>query len=91
MNEENKKSPYGWLDNEPVLNVIEKDEFQKRVEKVFAILGESLGKSFGPYGAPTIISNYPYTHVTKDGYTIMKNSTFDTQNGLVDCVISNIA
>lgn len=86
-----KKDGYGWLDREPVLNVIEKEEFQKRVVKVFNILGESLGKSFGPYGAPTIISNYPYTHVTKDGYTIMKNSTFDTTHGLVDCVISNIA
>lgn len=91
MSKKNKKDAYGWLKKEPYLNVIEKDEFQKRVVKVFEILGESLGKSFGPYGAPTIISNYPYTHVTKDGYTIMKNITFDTQHGLVDCVISNIA
>lgn len=86
-----EKNGYDWLAKKPYLNVIEKDEFQNRVVKVFEILGEALGKSFGPYGAPTIISNYPYTHVTKDGYTIMKNSTFDTQHGLLDCVISNIA
>lgn len=77
---------------EPLINVLDKDTMQKRVEKVFTLLGEVLSRSFGAYGAPAIISNYPFQHVTKDGYTIMKNISFDVECGsLVDSVIYNLA
>lgn len=77
--------------DEPKINVIDKDEFEKRVEKVFHILWETLSKSFGPYGAPTIICNYPYRHVTKDGYTIMKNLSFNAAETNVDQAIADMA
>ena len=77
---------------EPLINVLDKDTMQKRVEKVFALLGEVLGRSLGAYGAPAIISNYPFQHVTKDGFTIMKNISFDVDCGsLIDSVIYNLA
>lgn len=77
---------------EPLINVLDKGTMQERVEKVFTLLGEVLGRSFGAYGAPAIISNYPYQHVTKDGYTIMKNISFDVECGsLIDSVIYNLA
>ena len=62
---------------DPRLNIIPKEDFEDRIEKVFHLLWDALSKSFGPYGAPTIIYNYPYSHVTKDGYTIMKNLSLD--------------
>lgn len=75
----------------PAINVISKEEFENRTKKVFHILWETLSKSFGPYGAPTLICNYPYQHVTKDGFTIMKNLSFDTSETLVDQTISDMA
>ena len=75
---------------EPAINVISKEDFEDRVHKVFELLGETLAKSFGPYGAPTIIYNHPYSHITKDGYTIMKNLSMDASETLVDQSIANM-
>ena len=79
------------IKGEPRINVISKEEYEERVEKVFHILWEVLSKSFGPYGAPTLICNYPWTHVTKDGYTIMKNLSMDTSQTMVDQQIADMA
>ena len=80
-----------FFHGEPLLNVLSKEKFQDRVAKVFSLISDTLAASFGAYGSPVIISNYPYTHVTKDGYTIYKNITFDAECGsLVDCTISNM-
>lgn len=76
---------------EPRLNIIPKEDFEDRIEKVFHLLWSALSKSFGPYGAPTIIYNYPYSHVTKDGYTIMKNLSFDASETKVDQAIADMA
>lgn len=76
---------------EPAVNVISKEEFEERIEKVFKLLWRTLSKSFGPYGAPTLIHNYPYNHVTKDGYTIMKNLSMDASETLVDQSIADMA
>lgn len=75
---------------EPDINVISKDEMEERVSKVFNLLWKTLSKSFGPYGAPTLILNYPYHHVTKDGYTIMKNLQMNASETLVDQAINNL-
>ena len=77
--------------SEPAINIISKEEFEDRVGKVFHLLWKTLSKSFGPYGAPTIIYNYPWSHVTKDGYTIMKNLSFNASETLVDQAISDMA
>lgn len=76
---------------EPAVNVISKEEFEERIEKVFNLLWKTLSKSFGPYGAPTLIYNYPYSHVTKDGYTIMKNLSMDASETLVDQSLADMA
>ena len=76
---------------EPAVNVITKEEFEERIEKVFHLLWKTLSKSFGPYGAPTLIHNYPWSHVTKDGYTIMKNLSMDASETLVDQAIADMA
>ena len=76
---------------EPRLNVISKETYEERSRKVFNLLWKTLAKSFGPYGAPTLIFNFPYSHVTKDGFTIMKNLSMDASDQLVDQSIANMA
>lgn len=76
---------------EPRINIIEKEVYEERIGKVFHLVWKALSKSFGPYGAPTIIYNYPWSHVTKDGYTIMKNLSMDASKTLVDQAIANMA
>ena len=73
------------LSSKPVVNVIDKDEFEDRVYDVFNILWEKLAKSFGPGGACTFISVYPAYYNTKDGFTIMKNIAFDKKLDQVIC------
>lgn len=78
------------FEKDPSVNVITKEDFEDRVEKVFHLLWEVLSKSFGPYGAPTIICNYPQKHVTKDGFTIMKNLSMDASDTLTDQSIADL-
>ena len=79
------------LGREPFMNVIEKEDFDKRVEEVFTMMGNALAKSYGPYGATTLISQYPNYHITKDGYTIAKNLAFDKSASFVDQIICGLA
>ena len=65
----------------PAFNMLSQKEFQERAKMILAIMDDVLGKSFGAYGAPTIISQFPYTYVTKDGYRIGSNLQFEFTNG----------
>ena len=76
---------------DPAINVITKADFEERVQKVFHLLWQTLSKSFGPYGAPTIIYNHPYQHVTKDGFTIQKSLEFDKSENYLDQIIADMA
>lgn len=78
------------LDHDPCPNVINKEEFDSRVATIFKQVGEILGRSAGPCGAPAIISQYPYYHMTKDGYTIRKNISYEKSDGFLDQVISDL-
>ena len=75
----------------PKINVINKEELHERTGKVFAIMGEKLANSFGPGGAPTIISQYPYHHITKDGFTIQKSLEFEKEESYLDQIIADMA
>lgn len=79
------------LKEKPFINVIAKQRFDQRVEEVFKIIGETLARSYGPYGATTLISQYPFYHMTKDGYTIMKSLAFDKTKSFVDQIICGLA
>lgn len=83
-------SGFDKFKHEPEINVITKETMEERIYKVFKILWKTLSKSFGPYGAPTIIC-YPSRHVTKDGFTIMKNTAFAADETKVDQTIANMA
>ena len=88
---ESDEKSYNHFKKDPEINVISKEEFERRTTKVFHLLWQALSKSFGPYGAPTIIYNYPYNHVTKDGYTIMKNLSMNVVESRIDEAIKQMA
>ena len=69
------------------INVMDQDNFQERVQNVFARIANTLEKSFGPYGSNTFISRYPDLYTTKDGFNIMKSIEFDDH---IDGIIKNM-
>ncbi len=80
-----------FITKKPSVNVISQEKFKTRVAEVFEELGDILGRSFGPYGAPTIISMYPYIHATKDGFTIAKNLVYSKNETTLDAAIHRMA
>lgn len=76
--------------DEPVTNVMDSHIFQKRVAKVFEMVADTLKKSYGPFGSSTIISNYPFYHITKDGFSIMKVLAFAKDKTSIDDAIKNL-
>ena len=74
--------------NPAEVNVVDSDAFHKRICEVFNEISKILQRSAGPCGAPAVISNMPYYHITKDGYTISKNLMYDNYKGYLDQVIT---
>ena len=65
-------------------NVIEEDVFKRKINDVFNQVSNALTKTLGPYGSTTIIEKYGEMHITKDGWSVLKNIRFD------DTVSNNI-
>lgn len=78
------------LSGMPALNVLDEKTFRARVALIFDMVANALQKSYGPYGSSTIISNYPFQHVTKDGYSIMKVLAFAKDKTTIDDAIKNL-
>jgi 60 kDa chaperonin 2 len=78
------------LDDTPQINVVDDRTFQKRVATIFNMISNALVKSYGPYGSSSIIINYPYHHMTKDGYSIAKYLTMSKKRNEVDDAIKNL-
>lgn len=90
-NDENKNYIEQQLAEEPHINVVSKEDFEKRVAQVFTLLWDKLSKSFGPGGAGAFLSIYPNYYNTKDGFSIMKNIAFDKKIDQVICdIVMNI-
>ena len=91
MNEQNTKRGISIV-KKPAVNLLSQEEFRERAELIFSIMDEILGRSYGPYGAATLISDYPYAHATKDGFRIAREITFDHIAGSpIDRVIAKMA
>lgn len=54
-------------------NVIPEEDFKKGLRTVFNQVASMLTKTLGPYGTTTIIEQLGEHHVTKDGFTVLKN------------------
>lgn len=88
--EEERIHPELDIRDEPAINVMNADVFQERVAKVFNMVASVLEKSYGPYGSSTIISNYPFYHITKDGFSIMKVLAMAKDKTSIDDAIKNL-
>lgn len=75
---------------DPAINVMDMDTFRGRVSQIFQIVSNVLSKSYGPYGSSTIISDYPFKHVTKDGFSIMKKLSFSKDKTIIDDAIKGL-
>lgn len=59
------------------VNIVSDKVFKERVSQVFKCVADSVSKTLGPFGYNTIIEQYGEMHVTKDGWTVLKNINFD--------------
>lgn len=75
----------------PQMNVISKEEFEKHVTDVLETLWEILSKSYGPYGSNTIIFKYPFSHITKDGFTIANSLSANVAKTYINQAITTMA
>ena len=75
----------------PQMNVISKEEFEMHVTDVLKTLWEILSKSYGPYGSNTIIFKYPFSHVTKDGFTIANSLSANVAKTYTNQAITRMA
>lgn len=78
------KNKYIDLKNRPQINVVDDNTFRQRVGVIFNMVATALSKSYGPYGSSSIVVNYPYHHISKDGYTIMKYLSMSKEKNEVD-------
>ena len=77
------------FDNHP-WNVIPEDEFKLRMREIFTMLNAVLSKTAGPYGSGTLIEKLGRYHMTKDGFTVLKNIHFNnrTDNTIMDLIVT---
>lgn len=59
------------------VNIVGDAEFKERVAQVFKCVADAVSKTLGPFGYTTIIEQFGEMHVTKDGWTVLKNINFD--------------
>ena len=78
------------MSESPAINVMSASLFQERVSEIFQMTADVLAKSYGPYGSSSIISEYPYHNVTKDGFSIMKKLSFSKDFTIVDDAIKGL-
>lgn len=73
-----------------IWNVVPEAEFKTKVETVFGLVSDALGKTLGPYGATTILEQYGEMHITKDGWQVLKRITFDdtVYNNILDLLVN---
>ena len=92
MHQKVEEDPGSWehAESKTEINVIDKDAFESHVNEVSYLLWKTLSKSFGPYGSNTIIHKHPYSHITKDGFTIAKSISFNVAETFTNQAISTM-
>lgn len=58
-------------------NVISKDEFERRIKRVFEQVAAVLSNTLGPYGSTTMLEMTGDFKFTKDGYSVLKRLVYD--------------
>ena len=71
-------------------NVISEADFKIRIREIFDMLAEAVGNTVGPYGSSTMIEELGSHHMTKDGFTVLKNIHYNnrTDNTILQLILS---
>lgn len=71
-------------------NVITEAEFKTRMQEIFEMVASALKSTLGPYGASTLIESMGTYHLTKDGFTVLKNIHFNnrTDNTILNTILT---
>lgn len=71
-------------------NVITEFEFKKRIKNIFSMVADALKNTLGPYGSSTLIESLGTYHLTKDGFTVLKNIHFNdrTNNTILNTILT---
>ena len=71
-------------------NVITENDFKQRIQEIFDLLADTVSKTAGPYGSSTMIEEMGSYHMTKDGFTVIKNVHFNnrTDNTILNMLLS---
>lgn len=77
-------------DNKKIFKVLDKNEFEARIQPVITEAGDILARSFGKYGSNTFIGSGVHAMATKDGYTIAKHLSARDELDKIDSMIYNI-
>lgn len=78
-----QKKKYPW-------NVISENEFKTMMQDIFNLIYEPLKATAGPYGAITMLERRGEYHMTKDGFTVLKNIHFigASANAVMDMIMT---
>lgn len=79
------------MDPKIEINVISIYDFERIARGVFDKLLVTLGRSFGPYGSQTIIYKHPFSHISKDGFTIAQSLSMNVAETYTPEAIMNMA
>ena len=81
------KKSIEYLEKNHPWNVISEKTFKTRITEIFDMLATTVSRTAGPYGASTMIEEMGSYHMTKDGFTVVKNVHF---NNRIDNTILNM-
>lgn len=58
-------------------NVVDGDTYKAVIREVFQSVAERISFTMGPYGGDTVFEHAGQTYMTKDGWTVLKNISYD--------------
>lgn len=91
MNNNTDKAVFGSFNEEHYTwNVLNEKEFKDRYMYVFDNVAKILSKTFGPFGAPSIIKDTTGITRSKDGWNVLKRIQFNDMilNTILDSLVS---
>lgn len=84
---------YTQYSHDKTVNVIPEKDFTRLVRDTFETMCETIVNTYGPYGAPSLItSNTGSNATTKDGYNVIERLKFgNTYKHMVYCILKDIS
>lgn len=71
-------------------NVKNPNEFKRDLITVFEKVSSAVKTTLGPYGSQVILDRFGETHITKDGWSILKKIRFEDDNMVLNSILDLI-